>query len=306
MTAHLSGRDLARMSRSGLAPMNPEQALELLDASLAIDNPLMVATRLDRGALDTLAKSGGLPALFSGLARRPRRRQIEDTGDAAQSKSALAQRLTGLAPSEQHDLLVALVCLQAAEVLGRPSPQDVDPEAEFQTFGFDSLSAVELRNRLKTATGLTLPSTLIFDHPTPIAVADYVGQQILESHRPESNGQGPRLADDKNRMASVEGLSGFAIVGYAARFPGAADADEFWQVLRQGRDAVSEVPKDRWDVDEFFDPDPDAPGKIVTRRAGFVDDVTGFDAPFFGMSAREVRLMDPQHRLLLETGVARG
>ena len=110
-------------------------------------------------------------------------------------------------------------------------------------------------------------------------------------------------------MASVERLtepaSDFAIVGYAARFPGAADADEFWEVLAEGRDAVSEVPADRWDADEFFDPDPDAPGKVVTRRAGFVDDVTGFDAPFFGMSAREVRLMDPQHRLLLETAGAR-
>nr|WP_110808534.1 type I polyketide synthase [Mycolicibacterium iranicum] len=95
--------------------------------------------------------------------------------------------------------------------------------------------------------------------------------------------------------------SGFAIVGYAGRFPGASDADEFWQVLWEGRDAVSEVPKDRWDVDEFFDPEPGAPGKVVTRRAGFVDDIRGFDAPFFGMSAREVRLMDPQHRLLLET-----
>ena len=106
-------------------------------------------------------------------------------------------------------------------------------------------------------------------------------------------------------MASVEGqqqpASGFAIVGYAARFPGAADTDEFWDVLRQGRDAVSEVPEDRWDVDEFFDPDPDVPGKVATRRAGFVDDVTGFDAPFFGMSTREVRMLDPQHRLLLET-----
>lgn len=106
-------------------------------------------------------------------------------------------------------------------------------------------------------------------------------------------------------MASVEGLgesaSGFAIVGYAARFPGAADADEFWDVLRHGRDAISEVPQDRWDVDEFFDPEPGAPGKVVTRRAGFVDDVTGFDAPFFGVSTREVRLMDPQHRILLET-----
>ncbi len=106
-------------------------------------------------------------------------------------------------------------------------------------------------------------------------------------------------------MVSVPGqeqpASSFAIVGYAARFPGAADADEFWKVLAEGRDAISEVPRDRWDVDEFFDPDPDAPGKIVTRRAGFVDDVTGFDAPFFGLSVRETRLMDPQHRLLLET-----
>ncbi|WP_445159541.1 type I polyketide synthase [Mycobacterium sp. Dal123C01] len=106
-------------------------------------------------------------------------------------------------------------------------------------------------------------------------------------------------------MASAERVrqeaSGFAIVGYAARFPGAADTDEFWDVLRQGRDAVSEVPEDRWDVEEFFDPDPGAPGKVVTRRAGFVEDVTGFDAPFFGMSTREVRFLDPQHRLLLET-----
>ncbi len=93
----------------------------------------------------------------------------------------------------------------------------------------------------------------------------------------------------------------FAVVGYAARFPGADDADAFWDVLRQGRETVSEVPQDRWDVDGFYDPDPDAPGKIVTRRAGFVDDVTGFDASFFGVAAREASWIDPQHRLLLET-----
>lgn len=106
-------------------------------------------------------------------------------------------------------------------------------------------------------------------------------------------------------MASVVDPKGsppaFAIIGYAARFPGAADTDEFWQVLREGRDAISEVPEDRWDTDEFFDPEPGTPGKVVTRRAGFVDDVTGFDAPFFGISTREARLLDPQHRLLLET-----
>ena len=93
----------------------------------------------------------------------------------------------------------------------------------------------------------------------------------------------------------------FAIIGYAARLPGAADTDQYWDVLHDGRDAVSEIPQDRWDVEEFFNEDASAPGKIVARRAGFVDDATGFDAPFFGVSAREARLMDPQHRLLLET-----
>ena len=93
----------------------------------------------------------------------------------------------------------------------------------------------------------------------------------------------------------------FAIIGYAARLPGATDADQYWDLLHEGREAVSEVPPDRWDADEFFDSDPGAPGKVVTRRAGFVDDVNGFDASFFGLSAREAKFVDPQHRLLLET-----
>ncbi len=106
----------------------------------------------------------------------------------------------------------------------------------------------------------------------------------------------------RERVRQLEGAgSGFAIVGYAVRFPGAPDADEFWRVLDDGRDAVSEVPDDRWDAEEFYDSDPDARGKMVTRRAGFIKDVGGFDASFFGITAREAVYMDPQHRLLLET-----
>ncbi len=116
------------------------------------------------------------------------------------------------------------------------------------------------------------------------------------------NGALPTIETLRARVRELEGAgNGFAVVGYAVRFPGAADADGFWEVLRQGHDAVSEVPQDRWDVEEFFDTDPDAPGKIVTRRAGCIDDVTGFDASFFGVSAREASWIDPQHRLLLET-----
>ncbi|KAA1250532.1 SDR family NAD(P)-dependent oxidoreductase [Mycobacterium simiae] len=201
ITAHLSDRDLARMSRSGLAAMSPEQALELFDAALTIDSPLMVATRLDRAALGTRSQGGALPALFSGLVRRPRRRQIDDTTDVTQSKSALAQRLHGLDADAQHELLVGIVRTQAAAVLGRPSPEDIDSDAAFQDLGFDSLTAVELRNRLKNATGLTLPPTVILDHPTPAAVADHIAEQITQS--PESNGANPRLAERDEEKVSV-------------------------------------------------------------------------------------------------------
>ena len=109
------------------------------------------------------------------------------------------------------------------------------------------------------------------------------------------------MTDLQKQAPSAGTNQSFAIVGYALRVPGAADADEFWDVLQQGRDTVSDVPADRWDADEFYDQDADAPGKIVTRRAGFIEDIAGFDAAFFGLSKRETMLIDPQHRLLLET-----
>ncbi|WP_369815611.1 acyl carrier protein, partial [Mycobacterium sp. 852002-40037_SCH5390672] len=123
----------------------------------------MVAARLDQAVLQHSTET--LPPVFDGLIRRPSRRLVENS--AAASASALAQRLHGLTPDQQHDLLVELVRSHAAVVLGHPSPNDIDTDQAFQDLGFDSLTAVELRNRLKTATGLALPSTLLFDYPTP-------------------------------------------------------------------------------------------------------------------------------------------
>jgi acyl transferase domain-containing protein len=94
-----------------------------------------------------------------------------------------------------------------------------------------------------------------------------------------------------------------AIVGIACRYPGVDGPDALWQVLADGKEVVGQIPKDRWDIDDYYDPDPAAPGKIVTRRAGILPEIDQFDPTYFGISPREAQTLDPQHRLLLETSL---
>ncbi|OMC42985.1 hypothetical protein A5744_15075 [Mycobacterium sp. IS-1264] len=173
MTRHLGERDKARMTRAGLAPLSTEHALQLFDEAMLAERPVLVAARIDAAGLGA---SGAVPPLLRELAARPGRRLVIDT-DTAVSTSGLAARLQGLSAEQRHLQLVELVSTNAATVLGRPSA-DIDAQLPFQDLGFDSLTAVELRNRLKTATGLTLSPALIFDHPTPAALAEHVDEQL--------------------------------------------------------------------------------------------------------------------------------
>ncbi|ORW85266.1 polyketide synthase [Mycobacterium sp. IEC1808] len=175
MTAHLGDTDKDRMSRLGLAPLSTTEALQRLDAAMVGERPVVVATSLDRIALSHNAAA--LPALLHGLATRPVRRVIDDTSVTA-STTGLTARLRELAPDQRHRELVELVRSNAATVLGRTDVADINAERAFQELGFDSLTAVELRNRLKTATGLTLSPTIIFDHPTPTALGEYLDTRL--------------------------------------------------------------------------------------------------------------------------------
>jgi polyketide synthase 12 len=167
MTGELSDADRARLRRAGIVALSTELGLELFDLARDRDEPLLLPVRLDMGPLRAQAKAGMLPAILHGLVRMPVRR-------VSDAKGSLARRLAEAPESDWDAIISELVRGHVAGVLGHASADAIEPQRAFKDLGFDSLAAVELRNSLGGATGLKLPSTLVFDHPTPAAVTEYL------------------------------------------------------------------------------------------------------------------------------------
>ncbi|WP_181777748.1 type I polyketide synthase, partial [Amycolatopsis pittospori] len=289
-SAEALGRaDLTRIARNGTLEMSAEQGLALFDAATALDDALLVPTRLDFAALRGQARTGSLPALFRGLVRIPAKRTAEDERTGT---SSLVAKLADRTEAERLEALLELVRGEAATVLGYSGTENLGARRAFRDLGFDSLTAVEFRNRLQTVAGIRLPATLVFDHPTPTAVAGYLHAELFGRTAPVRAAENAAPADEP-----------IAIVAMSCRLPGGVRSPEdLWRLLESGTDAISGLPTDRgWDLAALYAADPDAPGKSYVREGGFLRDAGDFDAGFFGISPREAAAMDPQQRLLLET-----
>ncbi|MFD4779138.1 SDR family NAD(P)-dependent oxidoreductase, partial [Streptomyces sp. NPDC058427] len=241
MTGTLEDQDVRRVSSgSGMPLLSVERGLALFDTALASDSALIVPLAISGGAIPA---SAGVPALLRGLVKSGRR--AAKSGAAGASRAGLVEKLAALHEDERPRLLTELVRAEAAVVLAHSSPEAIAVEREFRQLGFDSLTAVELRNRLATATGLTLPATLIFDYPTPARLADFlldelVGDDTIATAAVRESHDDSGTTDDP-----------VAIVGMSCRFPGGVESPEgLWDLVLSGGDAISGFPDDRgWQAD---------------------------------------------------------
>ncbi|WP_239395307.1 type I polyketide synthase [Frankia sp. CiP3] len=294
MTARMATADVQRMGRSGVRPLDPELGMRLFDAALARgSNPATTVMIFDPTGLAQAVSAGGkIPAVLRALAPK---RSTAGRPELASDSLKVGERIRALAPAEREKVLTEMLVGQIAAVLRHESADTIALDPPFRSLGFDSLTAVELRNRLSTQTGLRLPTTLVFDFPTPRHVLGLL-QQELGGRSTSAGAEGPVVpAADPDEDPVV-------IIGMAGRFPGGIDSPEqLWRLVAEGQEAIGEFPTDRgWDLDVLYDPDPERVGTSYTNRGGFLYSAGEFDAAFFGISPREALAMDPQQRLLLE------
>ncbi|MDT5098117.1 MAG: hypothetical protein QOC76_1854 [Mycobacterium sp.] len=287
----------ARLDQRGVRTLSPADALAGLADLMTGSAAQGVVARIDWARFLPLYQQAGRRAFLAELEREVPTQPAGVAPPATLSgKTAFVERLTD-APVQQRRKLVTDYLRDAVAEVTRVDPAEIREEAGFFDLGMDSLMAVELRRRIEQGIGKEIPVTLVMDHPRLSDAAEYLLGEVLGLREQESDKTGHQPPS----VVTTRTDEAIAIIAVSCRFPGAPDPEAFWEVLSGGVDAIREVPEDRYDIDEFYDPDPETPGKTYTRFGGFLDGIDGFDPEFFGISPREAVWIEPQQRLMLET-----
>ncbi|HET7695301.1 MAG TPA: SDR family NAD(P)-dependent oxidoreductase [Vicinamibacterales bacterium] len=296
MAAGLSAREQQRWARHGVRFIPPDDGARAFVRALPARVPQLAVVAADWRKFAE-ERPRGIPLLADLVASAPAAPAAPQAQAAAGSRPALIDELERAPRNRRREAVLAHVREQVRQVLALEPGFTLEPHQGLRDVGMDSLMALELRNRLQRTTGKPLPATLTFDRPTVAALSAYIADDVLGVA--EESAEAPAAA----ALAPIVEPAGdaIAIIGMGCRLPGNANTpDEFWDLLREGVDAIREIPADRWDVDAYYDPNPETPGKMYTRSGGFLDRIDRFDPHFFGISPRETISLDPQQRLLLE------
>ncbi|GGD19317.1 hypothetical protein GCM10011335_22770 [Aureimonas glaciei] len=294
---HMAGATIAALERdTGVAPLDTAAALAALAAILtSVSAPQVLVLGGDHDRL-----------------RRMMRPAEPDAGDrraapAAAATASLVPHGETMRADEGRAAIVATIRACFSSILGIPVDR-LAPDATIDRFGVDSVSALDITAALSAAFG-ALPSTLLFEFPTIDRLADEVlarqGAAVCDGPAvpvPTASQPGPSsAAAASNGPAALDAGRDIAVIAVAGRYPGADTIEAFAEVLREGRDCVTEIPPDRADLVARFSERKGEPGASICRWGGFLSDVDRFDAGFFGYSPRAADLADPQERLFLET-----
>ncbi|MEU1520484.1 type I polyketide synthase, partial [Streptomyces sp. NPDC005811] len=292
------------LRRRGIPVIAAEPAMVALQEALDHDDTVVAVADVDWARFVPVFSAARPAPLIAALEPRDETRDggAKDAQGTDAAAPDLAQRLGALPASEHDRFLQDLVRSEAAVVLGHDSAAAVDAAYAFKELGFDSVSAVELRNRLTARTGLKIPTTVVFDHPTPLALAAHLRRLALGDDAAQGQDSESSATAAGSRTPSTDDDL-IAVVGMGCRYPGGITSpDDLWRVVTEGQDLITGFPADRgWDTSRLYHPDPDRHGTSYVRHGGFLHDAGEFDAAFFGISPREAAAMDPQQRLLLET-----
>ncbi|MDQ0957045.1 acyl transferase domain-containing protein/acyl carrier protein [Streptomyces sp. B4I13] len=288
------------LRRRGVPVIEPATAITGLQQALDHEDTVVAVADVDWRRFAEVFTSVRGSALLSELS--PSGAETTETAPGAargDGVSAALREMADLEPERRTAALRALIGTHVAAALGHADPEAVSVDAAFKELGFDSLTAVALRDRVHRATGLKLPTTVVFDHPSISALAACVDDLAFGGRHADAR----PATDTAGAAAPTAADEPIAIVSMGCRFPGGVRAPEdLWRLVADGMDVISPLPTDRgWDLDALYDPDPDRLGTSYVRESGFLDDAAEFDAAFFGISPREALAMDPQQRLLLET-----